>query len=124
MSPKDDLIKVGVCDYTEAKRLKAALEERGIVIELHADPANCRTGCKPQIEVLAREQDIAGFREFVLEERARDLASIDGGETVAIDTEDGIYDSEKETAKCPACGTEFSTLNKECPECGLGFGIG
>jgi uncharacterized OB-fold protein len=33
------------------------------------------------------------------------------------------FDPEKATAKCPACGTEFSTTSAECPDCGLVFAV-
>jgi rRNA maturation endonuclease Nob1 len=33
-----------------------------------------------------------------------------------------VFDPDKEQATCPACATEFSTKESECPECGLCFG--
>ena len=47
--------------------------------------------------------------------RGLDLSSFDSN------LSEEIFDQNKDTAVCPACGASFSTKESECPECGLVF---
>lgn len=114
----DGRILLGAAELKEAKRIQSLLEERGVHVELASDPQTCGTGsCKPTVNVYIQEADREKVQQFFTEEKAREMAGLE------FDPEQvsSVYDSEKETAKCPACGTEFSTKLTECPDCGLVF---
>jgi len=113
-------VLLGKADYAEAKRILAQLAERGIELKLSAQSEDCQaTGrCKVTVEVFARFGDMERVQEFFQHERIRDL----GGLPVDPSLLGEVFDTEKPTAKCPACGTEFPTTSGECPECGLCFG--
>src|SRR4051794_37963463 len=111
-------VLLGVIEYAEAKRLKYALEERGVSLILRNNPETCVSGgCKPTLEVIARTEDMPRVAEFLQTESKRAFDGLDFDPGVAAQ----VFDTEKENAICPACGTQFSTQLKECPDCGLVF---
>ena len=114
------VVLLGVVEYAEGKRLKSALADRGVQLELKSNPETCTTGCKPTVEIHIREEDVAVVRAFMEQEKARSLDGLEFDASLANE----VFDPEKETARCPACGTEFSTKLTECPDCGLGFSGG
>ncbi len=111
------LARVGTVGYPEAKRLQAALAERGVTLVLRGDPDSCNS-CTPVVELYVSEADAPRLAEFLSEEKRRELDGLDFDPALAEE----VFDSEKATARCPACGTEFSTQLSECPDCGLCFG--
>lgn len=117
----DKMILIGIIELQEAKRLKSRLAERDVALELVANPETCSSGkCKPtSVEVYVREEDSHVVKTFLTEERNRLLAGLGAGSS----SEEEVFDEQKETANCPACGTEFSTKLSECPDCGLGFAV-
>jgi hypothetical protein len=116
-----EYVLLGAADYSEAKRLKAALEERGVILNLVSNPESCGTGgCMPQLEMFARAIDVVRVQEFLAAERSLSMGDLQHAPGLA----DEVFDTEKEIAKCPACGTDFSTKLNECPDCGLCFGGG
>jgi hypothetical protein len=114
-------ILIGVLDLQEAKRLQAAIDEQfGVRLSIRSNPDTCSTGgCRPTVELLTTEADLPKVREFLAAEKARALDGLNPN----FEQHDQVYDPEKSTATCPACGTTFSTLNKECPDCGLVFQV-
>ena len=111
-------VLLGVLDLLEAKRLSSALESRGIKLLLVNNPETCSKPKQgPVVEVYAPEGDIETVKQFLAEERAKLL---EGHDLDGV-SHDHVFDTEKPTATCPACGTEFPTSSAECPECGLGF---
>jgi hypothetical protein len=114
----ENQVLLGVIEYTEAKRIRGLLEDQGIELKFVNNPETCGTGdCKPSVEVYAAEIDMPRVREFLTHERERAFEGLDVDPALANE----IYDPEKESARCPACGTEFSTKLTECPDCGLVF---
>lgn len=114
-------ILLGSIEYNEAKRIRALLQERGVTLEMAAQPQQCTTrGCAVKVEVFAREEDLPKIGEFFQQERIR---AFDGLEVDHSLLEE-VFDPEKGVARCPACGTQFSTSATECPDCGLGFAAG
>lgn len=110
---------LGTAELNEAKRIRALLEERGIRLELVSHPDSCGSkSCKPTVEVFVNESDLPAVQEFFREEKQREMAGLDFDPALLGE----VFDPEKETARCPACGTTFSTKLSECPDCGLGFG--
>ena len=121
MSGSEDKIVVGVLDLAEAKRLRTALEAQGVALELFSNPETCQTGsCGTKVELRAQASDVAKIQHYIASERARLLEGLE----VNAELLSEVYDSEKESARCPACGEQFSTTLSECPGCGLGFGSG
>ena len=114
----DELILLGVIDYNEAKRIRFALEEQGVRLELISNPETCPSGgCQPKVEVFTRTQDLEKVQLFFKREKERSLEGLE----VPHGFEEFVFDADKESANCPACGTHFSTQLKECPDCGLVF---
>ena len=116
----DETVLLGLIELVEAKRLRNALAETGVQLELISNPKTCKSGggCAATVEVYGLARDVAAFKSFLDEERARILEGL--GHDAARSNE--VFDDQKSQAVCPACGTEFSTQCTECPDCGLGFG--
>ncbi len=113
-------VLIGVVEFNEGKRIKAALSERKVDVRLITNPQTCSTkGCKITVEVHARQADVPVIAEFMKEERQRLFDGLD----INPELHESVFDTEKDSAKCPACGTEFSTTLKECPDCGLVFAV-
>jgi hypothetical protein len=113
-------ILLGVMELQEAKRVRSHLEERGVRLELVSNPETCgdgKVGCKPSVEVYAQEADVPLIAEFFKREKERDL----GGREIDPQLLSQVFDTSNEDATCPACGTQFKTAAKECPDCGLVF---
>src|SRR4051812_47655579 len=112
------LVLVGVADPVEARRLRGHLEDLGIEVFLRTDPAECNTkNCSPKIELHVMSRDLEKVKAFLQTEHSK---SIDGLEINPQWLQE-VFDTSKDTAICPACGTSFSTTARECPDCGLGF---
>ena len=110
---------LGIAEFSEAKRLHAALKERGIPITLMSNPDHCSTKtCRPGLEMFVAEEHLPSVVEFLKQEKARDIGDLE----INPELLNEVFDTEKETARCPACGETFSTKLFECPGCGLGFG--
>lgn len=120
MSNPSQLIHLGSSEFNEAKRLQSLLLERGIKLSLLSDAENCGKGCKVTVEVYASEGDVPAIRDFFSEQKNRAFDGLNVNEALLEE----VYDPEKGTARCPACGTEFPTTLKECPDCGLVFDHG
>ncbi len=117
--PDAEKVLLGVMELVDAKRLKERLAEMGVEIELGHNKQTCTRGCKVTVEVWGYPKDLPKIQGVLDEERSKLLEDID------FDPKQGeqVFDPSKETAVCPACGTEFSTELKECPECGLSFAV-
>ncbi|MGK5086225.1 hypothetical protein WDW86_01600 [Bdellovibrionota bacterium FG-2] len=119
MNLTDELILLGQMDLAEAKRIRSILEDQGVVFQLRTEVEACNSkGCKPTAQVYTRDADLPVIREFFEKEHVRSLAGLE----VNHELQNAVFDSEKSEATCPACGTVFSTLKTECPDCGLCFG--
>ena len=112
-------ILIGVLELSEAKELSDKLEAKGVEIAIKHNEQTCMKGCVVKVEVWAKEADMPAIVDTIREEKMKVLDN----EGLDIDKSllDQVFDDEAKTATCPACGTSFSTENKECPECGLVF---
>jgi rRNA maturation endonuclease Nob1 len=112
-------IPIGIIEFNEAKKLIEAMAEKGVELEARHNDQTCRTKCKPSVEVWVKLEDIPAIQQYMHEKNL----SILEAEGIDIDHErlNSVYDPESKIAVCPACGTEFNTDQKECPECGLVF---
>lgn len=118
---EQESVVLGVMSISEAKRIQSAMEDRGVRLRLVSNPHTCTTGgCTPTVELHALSADLEAVKAFFLAERERNH----GGLEFNPELLDEVFDPEKESARCPACGDVFSTSLAECPGCGLGFGGG
>lgn len=114
-------VLLGMSDYAEAKRIQAKLELRRVELRFKADPETCGSKtCKPRVEVWVKQTDIPVFKEFMMLEQSRDFGGLEVDHSLLGE----VYDPERGQARCPACGTQFSTEKTECPDCGLMFAGG
>ena len=112
-------ILIGVIEVNEAKRLKEKLSSRGINIDLIHNDETCKKSYQSKVEVWVNSESIEAVQKMIHEENMHMIMS--EGVEVNPDQLNQVFDSDAETAVCPACGTSFSTKLKECPECGLVF---
>ena len=70
------------------------------------------------MELWACPEDIPAIQELMREEEARNRQGLNYDPEQAAQ----VFDPSKDTAVCPACGTEFATSSTECPDCGLVIG--
>lgn len=115
-----DQVLLGVLEFKEAKRLRSLLAEQGISLLLVSNPQNCGGGsCSTSLEVFAMPEDLSKIQTFFESERSKLWEGLNIDPALLNE----VFDSEKEIARCPACGFTFSTQFVECPDCGLGFQI-
>ena len=112
-------IMIGVYEINEAQRLAEILFQKGIEIESKHNKQTCSGGCRVTVEVWAKHKDIKEIIKLFKEEREKLL----DGLNYDIELDSEVFDPNKENAKCPACGTSFSTKEDKCPDCGLGFSV-
>jgi transcriptional/translational regulatory protein YebC/TACO1 len=115
----ENKILVGVIEINEAKRLRDKLFDRGVQIDLIHNEQTCRKGCQSRVEVWVEAQHLQQVQELFQEEVKRMIET--EGTGVNHEQIGQVFDPEAKTTICPACGTEFSTELKECPDCGLVF---
>jgi hypothetical protein len=115
--PEAEKMMLGIMELVDAKRLKEKLAEMGVEIELGHNKETCTKGCKVTVEIWGNPQDLPKIQGVLSEERSKLMEDLD----VDPDLANQVFDPDKNTAVCPACGAEFSTDLKECPECGLVF---
>jgi|GEM_PF-876839 len=123
----DNYTLIGVMGTTEAQRMAGHLTDRGVTIELVFNPTTCTRGtcstsgaCSTSSEVWVHQADMTAVQQFMAEEHHRVYGDLSFDPAIVSQ----VFDPEKTEAVCPACGTPFSTQLAECPECGLGFGVG
>ena len=59
------LFHLGSSPIAEAKRIQAALQDKGVQLVLVADPESCRSkNCQPRIEIFVRPEDATQVEEF------------------------------------------------------------
>jgi len=113
-----NLIRLGTMPLQEAKTLQTVLATRGVQVELNHNAHTCTRGCTVTVEVLVPEASIAIVQD-TMREQFQKLAQ---GQNVDWGRLNQVFDPGQSEAQCPACGTNFSTARKECPDCGLCFG--
>jgi len=116
---ESEYIQVGEAPLGEAKRLQTALEAQGVKLSMASDPENCNS-CSPKVALFVRHADLEKFQAVLRDEHSRSMGDLQHDAGLA----DAVFDPEKAEATCPACGQVFATSLTECPECGLGFGLG
>lgn len=111
-------VKIAVMGLQEAKDLQKACEEKGAEIILNHNDQTCTRGCAVTVELHAKEADIPIIQEVY----SKNYQKLLEGHQINFDIIDSVYDPSADQATCPACGCQFSTVNTECPDCGLVLG--
>jgi hypothetical protein len=112
-------IRLGVMRAADAERLKSKAELQGVEVLLLFNQQTCTSGgCGTSFEVWAAAADVPVLQKIFLEDQQRNMQGL----VYDMNLSDNVFDADKESATCPACGTVFSTKSKECPDCGLHFG--
>ena len=115
----ENKILIGIIELNEAKKIALELTEHGIKIDFDNNSQTCRRGCQPTVELWANSEDMPKIEKLLSEKRMQILKN--EGNEINSDILGSVYDQNSDIAVCPACGTSFSTKEKECPECGLVF---
>ena len=113
----EDKVMLGTMPTDQANKIKGRLAVHGVEVMTLINPKGCNTGCSITVEMWALPKDIPLIGQVIAEMRKQDMAGLEFDEAQI----NSVYDTEKEEAICPACGTSFSTRLTECPECGLNF---
>lgn len=114
-----DYLKIAIMSLNEAKNIQDGLKSRGVDVQLNHNDETCSRGCSVTVEVHAKKTDLPIIKAYLDENFAKSLE----GHEVDMKTLNSVFDPAKEKAICPACGFEFSTDSKACPDCGLNLGI-
>ena len=119
MHSESRFIQLMSIDLAEAKRIQSILSERGVSLVIHSEIDDCceKKSCKPSVQVYVLEQDLPRVNLFFQEEKHR----LHEGLQFDSNLLDEVFDPDRGEARCPACGTQFSTSQKTCPDCGLVF---
>ena len=113
----DKMVKIGIMPIAQADRLKSITRESQLDIETFHNASTCQSGCNTTVEVWAFPNDIDQISFIWKKDQEKNYSGLEFNPQAI----NNVYDADKETAVCPACETEFSTTQKECPECGLCF---
>jgi hypothetical protein len=113
-----DTVRLAVLPLQDAKNLQEDLRKKGIELILNHSSQTCTRGCAVTVEVLGHQKDI----EIIAQTYQENFKKLTEGHSVNWDVANAVFDPAKQSALCPACGTEFSTSLTECPECGLVLG--
>lgn len=111
-------VRLAVLPLNDAKSLQDQLAKKGIQLTLNHNDQTCTRGCTVTVEVLGNEKDIP----LIAQTYQDNFKELTEGHDVNWEAANSVFDPSKETAICPACASEFSTTNKECPDCGLFLG--
>ena len=115
---KENLQLFGVMSVADADRLQGQLRKFGARMEKLFNQATCSSGgCGSSVEVWIYKEDVEQVKQAIVAQQQKNLSGLNFNPDLLTE----VYDSSKETATCPACGTNFSTKLSECPECGLCF---
>ena len=112
-----NLIRLGTMPLEEAKTLQRILASRQVDAQLDHNAHTCTRGCTVTVEMLVPENSIPIVQD-VMKEQYQKLTT---GLKVDWNLLTEVFDPSKDSATCPACGTQFSTQASECPDCGLCF---
>ncbi len=113
-----ELMRIAVMGLQEAKDLKKDCEALGADIVLNHNDQTCNRGCAVTVEVHAYEKDLPIIQKVYSDKYQKLL----DGHNVDLDVINSVFDTNQDSATCPACGFKFSTTNTECPDCGLVLG--
>jgi hypothetical protein len=110
-------ILVGIVSAVNADILSSQLAKAGVQVVTVFNHSTCRGGCAPSKEIWAHPDDASFIQGFMDECYRRDLLDL-GADPKQVGQ---VFDLDKPSAICPACGATFSTTQHQCPQCELAF---
>lgn len=112
---QDNFFFISVMDLSEAKTHQIRLKDLGALVELRTNPSTCVSGCKVTVEVWGRINDQIKLMDYFKNDYLKNLK----GHLPNFEHLNEIYDTSLSHVTCQACGHQFSTDLKSCPDCGL-----
>ena len=112
-------VLLGTAPVVIANRYRDLLATESIDIALAYNASTCKTGCSHTMEIWAEAKDVEHVVAFIQKDSSRNFAGLEFDPSVVTQ----VFDTSKDEAQCPACGTLFKTSATECPDCGLGFSV-
>lgn len=106
---------LGVMNLQEAKNHQLKLKQQGISVELKTNNQTCTTGCKVTVELWGNDED----RELLQKYFDTDFLKHVSVDHLNLEQIAAVFDPNAEEVICQACGTKFSPVVNECPDCGL-----
>ena len=113
--PDANLVQLGTFSPVIAGNIKHRLLSLGVAAEVVPCPGG---SCSAKAELWVDPKEVEKIREVVQKEFAKTYAGLE----IDMERLGQVYDPDKKTAVCPACGTEFATTSTSCPDCGLCIG--
>lgn len=120
ISPEDELVTMRRGNLLEMKNLQRLLKAEIIGSLLVEDRSGGGGGC-----CNAKTFDLRVRKEYAVD--AQQLLVDEFKRSTALDSHDfqheaeTVFDQRSTQASCPACGCQFQTDDRTCPECGLCF---
>lgn len=112
-------VLLGTAPVVIANRYRDLLANKSIEIAVAYNESTCKTGCSHTMEIWADAKDVEQVVAFIQQDSSRNYAGLEFDPNVI----NQVFDTSKDDAQCPACGTLFKTSASECPDCGLGFSV-
>jgi len=120
ISELDELVDILKGRVIEIKSVQALLKREGFPSLLAGDGASCcpSKGCRGgEVRLQVRRDDLREIMEIMAREHVNSTGLRDHGAGFV----EAVFNPEAGVAVCPACGCNFSTQSRSCPDCGLCF---
>jgi len=119
ISPDDELVSIQKGPVVQMQMVQAALKRAGIPSLAAGESSSCASGgCGgPNLVIQIRRSDFEDAAAILAKEYLRST----GLHEHDLSAAGAVFDTEAETALCPACGCRFPTTHNSCPDCGLCF---
>lgn len=110
-----DNLFLGVMELQEAKNHELGLKSQGVDLILKVNPQTCTTGCKVTVEVWCGPTHAEAVQKYFQNDYLKHVR----GHVPDFAQLAQVFDPSLSEVICQACGSKFSPLVNECPDCGL-----
>jgi hypothetical protein len=118
ISPDDKLVNIQKGPVLQMQMVQSVLKRAGIPSLIVNESGSCGQGCcGPSLVIQIRMSDLEDAQAVLAEDYIRSTGLHDHDLSAA----GAVFDTEVDSALCPACGCYFSTTQNSCPDCGLCF---
>lgn len=118
ISPDNELISIQRGSMLQMQMVQTVLKQAGIPSLMVNKSGSCSQGCcGPSLLLQVRMTDLEDAQAILAEDYIRST----GLDAHDLSTVTAVFDTEADSAVCPACGCSFSTTSNTCPACGLCF---